>query len=533
MLRTLIGAAYITAWITLFSGCTMPTRSGDLLSRLRNTPDEEEELADARESRWAERSAENDGEIDSTLASYMDRNSRTDSGAQPESASRRESASAQQSPGLDAATLFLIESELRDAPAPERERWMAYLQTIDPKTVPYVLQARRMSVDASGGMPPGPQAIPGSPDQGERQPQVAASGMPRARAGAGGAMSQMQLNAPDPGASSMVITPAGGQQTPVSQEYVFNDNQSRTPQPGRTAAPGQTEAPGQTQGPLPRISPSPYGQASDVAMNDSAVMRTNFEPGDNLQNQPISSGQDAYLQEALQRVIALTEAEVAARDPGYTEQERMDYLKRQVALRMLYFMSEQPHLAQQAIPDVSQADQEFWTELFWAVSDYFDVASTPDPADRAALAAAQLESAGQQLQEQARLELWNTSFSHKITSFGNFERYDRDEFRAGQPVLLYAELKNFHSEPMNNGYFRTQLKSHIEIRRGGVDGQRIDYNSFDPTEDLCRAPRKDYFHSYKIELPHDLTPGPYALVLTVEDMLSGKVATEVLDFRIR
>ena len=69
-------------------------------------------------------------------------------------------------------------------------------------------------------------------------------------------------------------------------------------------------------------------------------------------------------------------------------------------------------------------------DLFWSVSNYFDVATTPDAAERAALASAQLASASQHLQQLARLELWNTSFCHKISSFGNFERYDRDEFRA-------------------------------------------------------------------------------------------------------
>ena len=188
-------------------------------------------------------------------------------------------------------------------------------------------------------------------------------------------------------------------------------------------------------------------------------------------------------------MIALTEAEIAASNPGYSEQERMDYIRRHVALRMLYFMSEQPHLAQQAIPDIDSAEQEFWTELFWSVSNYFDVITMPDPAERSALAVAQLASASRHLRHHARLELWNTSFCHKINSFGNFERYDRDEFRAGQQVALYAELRNFHSEPTTTGHFRTLLKSHIEIRRGGIDGERVEngYNTFAPTEDLCRA----------------------------------------------
>jgi hypothetical protein len=45
--------------------------------------------------------------------------------------------------------------------------------------------------------------------------------------------------------------------------------------------------------------------------------------------------------------------------------------------------------------------------------------------------------------------------------------------------------------------------------------------------------RTDYFHSYKIDLPPHLPPGPYALVLSVQDELTGKVASQAINFLIR
>ena len=50
MLRTLIGAIYAAAWITLTPGCTMPSRSADLLSRITDSQDEDD-LSDELRSR--------------------------------------------------------------------------------------------------------------------------------------------------------------------------------------------------------------------------------------------------------------------------------------------------------------------------------------------------------------------------------------------------------------------------------------------------------------------------------------------------
>ena len=137
------------------------------------------------------------------------------------------------------------------------------------------------------------------------------------------------------------------------------------------------------------------------------------------------------------------------------------------------------------------------------------------------------------MQHAARLELRNVSFCYKINSFGSFDRYERDEFRAGQPVLLYAEVNNFESQPTTTGLYKTRLRSHIEVRRGNAQGDIVEQNDFPATEDLCRNLRSDYFHSYKIDLPQHLTPGPYTLVLAVEDELGGKVAIQSINFLIR
>jgi hypothetical protein len=243
--------------------------------------------------------------------------------------------------------------------------------------------------------------------------------------------------------------------------------------------------------------------------------------------------QGPYWQETLQRLTSLVEAEAAATQPGLSDAERIKFIKRQVWLRMLYLMAEQPQRAQSAIPGLNPAEQEFWTALFWAVSNYFDVQSMPEAGERAALTLQQLQYAQSRLQQSAALQLRNVNFCYKINSFGNFDSWQRDEFRPGQPVLLYAEISNFESRPQQNGYFTTRLKSDIEIRRGRADGELVESNSLPVTEDACRSVRSDYFHSYTIDLPPHLTPGPYTLILRVRDEFSGKSAMHPIGFLIR
>jgi hypothetical protein len=446
-------------------------------------------------------------------------------------------------PVTDAATLMLIETELRDAPAEERREWMEYLRTVDPAMVPYILQSRRMAMNSEasgnsmtagsardrGGMNVSPPvaAHPG-------QSPLTAGGGPRSNLNSYIASpGQMQLNAPEPAGRMPIVsgvTPFG--RPPVQSTTYAAPHNNGSVQQLNGIAQSNYSGMQSAAAELPVISPNVAGGTSRQSAHfDTAPVQAANETQDLTTIAPQPQG--AYLQEELQRLIALFQAEVAAAHPGLSESEKLDYVRRHVYLRMLYLIAEQPQLAQQAVPGLSPSEQEFWTELFWAMSNYFDAQSVPDAGDRAALTVTQLAAAQRQLQHAARLELRNVSFCYKINSFGSFDRYERDEFRAGQPVLLYAEVGNFESQPTTAGLYKTRLRSHIEIRRGNAQGEIVEQNDFPATEDLCRNLRSDYFHSYKIDLPQHLTPGPYSLVLGVEDELGGKVAIQSIDFLVR
>jgi len=160
----------------------------------------------------------------------------------------------------------------------------------------------------------------------------------------------------------------------------------------------------------------------------------------------------------LQQLISVAEAEISQLQPGSTPAEKQHYIERHVYLRMLYLMANQHERALEAIPGIDPADQEFWQQTFWAVANYFDQEAIPDQADRATQTVTQLRQATARLQEKANLSLKNVAFCHKINSFGSYERFERDEYTPGRPVLVYSEIENFTSELTADGMYRTLLK---------------------------------------------------------------------------
>ncbi len=247
------------------------------------------------------------------------------------------------------------------------------------------------------------------------------------------------------------------------------------------------------------------------------------------------------LEEELAQVVAAMQKDVAKLRfaDQTTPEQKHAYIQKHVYLRMLYLMAGHEARAVAAIPDIPAPDQEFWQQTFWAMSNYFDIESMPQDDYRATQTIAQLRTAIQKLQENARLELRNVAFCHKITSFGNFDRFPRDEFGPGQPVLVYAEVANFKSTPTtlpnkpNETAYRTQLKSSIEVHRLGPNGELVERFDFEPTEDLCHNHRRDYFHSYEFTIPQRISLGPHVMTLTVEDQLSRKIATYSLNFMVQ
>lgn len=370
------------------------------------------------------------------------------------------------------------------------------------------------------------QVLPGQPDsQYQHLEQIAAS---RAQSFGHSAMySRDSMNGADDNA--VVPTAASGARTGDPRQRQNQAAQVAT-QPASLQPPGLPVPPG--------ADPHPPAGRDVATRRDAAIAGTSRQRtmSERFGVPPINSSRDVSASkwyEELHRLISIAEAEAAQMSIGTTEEEKQQYLQKQAYLRMLYLMGGQQERALEAIPGLDAADQEFWQQMFWAVANYFDYEAMPYADDRATQTVAQLRSAVHRLQENAKLELSNVVFCHKIASFGNYERFDRDEFSPGQPVLVYAEADNFKSEPTADGQFRTILRSTIEIYKAGSNGDLVERYSFPATEDLCRNHRRDYFHSYEFSIPQRISLGPHVLKLTVEDQLSQKVATYSLNFTVK
>lgn len=234
-------------------------------------------------------------------------------------------------------------------------------------------------------------------------------------------------------------------------------------------------------------------------------------------------------QAELDQLIARAERELAALSPRNAD-TASEYRRLQVHLRFLYLLARHPEQALTVIPALDPADQEYWQEMVWAITNSLDPDEQVSPRERAAQTIPRINNALRRLREQADLSIRNTAFCEEISYYGNYKRFPREEFVPGQPVLLYAEIENFRSEPSPTGEYRTLLRSLVEIY--GPTGKLVWYKSFPATEDLCRNPRRDYFHNYQFSIP-DRPLGPHTLKLTVVDELSGKQATSTIKFMLK
>jgi hypothetical protein len=484
--------------------------------------------------------------------------------------------------GHDPATLAYIEQELRDATPEERATQLSNLKGLHPEAVRQILRSRRMALRSVEKQHEQELAAKraNTYNQGEIQtvageaPAPDAANQRRGNVGEGlGTVSAWSRQSADnrtamqPAAAQTTDktnwpqnapgpTPAqGAGQPPVGHSAGFRVD----PQADGRAAAGFAAV---RQGPAPSTAPAgssssspgqsapgqynvvPAGGASTAPPRSSALNKAAVAVATPMSTGQVgptaangasleSSAAGGPAREQLTRLISAAEAEAFEIQSGETEPEKQAYIEKQVYLRMLYLMSGQQERAVQAIPGLEPADQEFWQQTFWGLTNYFDASSMPSAADRAAQTVTQMTNAVLRLQEKAKLELRNVTFCHKISSFGNYEKYARDEFSPGQEVLLYAEVANIHSEPITDGKFKTNLKSTIEIYRHGTQGELLDRFDFPETVDICRTHRRDYFHSYQLTIPAKLALGPHVLKLSVEDQLSRRVGTYSLNFMVK
>jgi len=110
----------------------------------------------------------------------------------------------------------------------------------------------------------------------------------------------------------------------------------------------------------------------------------------------------------------------------------------------------------------------------------------------------------------------------RVVTFGVYDEMTVEDFIAGRTMqtIVYAEVRNFRSEPTDDGQHRTRLATRLEVLT--ATGQSIWERAEPEIVDKCRGRRTDFFIAQRITLPPTMPAGEYVLKVLVEDSLSGK-----------
>lgn len=246
----------------------------------------------------------------------------------------------------------------------------------------------------------------------------------------------------------------------------------------------------------------------------------------------------------LEALISNAEREVAQLKPGMGDDAATrDYIENNVYLRMLYLMSgqqDQKARAWEPIVGIAPAQQGFWQDTFFGITNYFDRNPELMSGERFGQTVKSFAHATSELRKAANLEVGDIAFCSGITNFGNYKRFETYKFEPGQHVALYAEIRNFVSQSTDDNNYRALLQSTIEFLTPGRDGPLSGRTVSDPgpwklepTEDLCKYPRNDFYIAYEFDIPRNLPQGPYVLKLTVTDQLGEKVSESTVNFVVQ
>ena len=219
------------------------------------------------------------------------------------------------------------------------------------------------------------------------------------------------------------------------------------------------------------------------------------------------------------------------RKPDGTPINLQQYQRRQVDLRLLYLVADQPGSAVQAIDELPAAEQNFWQELMLAMAEYRSQ-NGETVEERMTSTTTQLRSAVRQLTPLAALRIRRFEICSRIHSFGRVDPFQSDKVDPGQPLLLYAEVENFTTELTPAGNHRTQFEAELKLYEEGNTKPK-ETISLPNISDEATSERSDYYQSFELSLPSHLKSGQYFIRLRLRDRVSGKTAESTVEFQVR
>lgn len=160
-----------------------------------------------------------------------------------------------------------------------------------------------------------------------------------------------------------------------------------------------------------------------------------------------------------------------------------------------------------------------------------DTAPAPvDPVPVPAAPPATLVSVQTPLPIEPSLAVRNACFASRVRAWGVVDRFPEAVFRPGQDVIVYFELDAPAVRPAATGH-ATSVDTLFRLVT--ADGRQIAQWDFEPIDETCHAPRRDYFLRYILRIPDSAPVGPCRLEFMVTDLVAG-IATPVrLDLEVR
>jgi hypothetical protein len=127
------------------------------------------------------------------------------------------------------------------------------------------------------------------------------------------------------------------------------------------------------------------------------------------------------------------------------------------------------------------------------------------------------------------LAVVNPCFASRVRGWGAVDRFDTSSFQPGQELIVYFELEDLVGDESPEGH-TTRIDTSLQLVAD--DGRRLHEWRFEPLEETCRAPRRDYFARYVLRIPADMPAGACRLDLAVTDTVGHATAHATLPLEI-
>jgi len=213
-------------------------------------------------------------------------------------------------------------------------------------------------------------------------------------------------------------------------------------------------------------------------------------------------------------------------------QANPDDLEKQLALRLLYVVDNQPEKALAEIPGTNAPTQAIVQKLMRTI-----LTAAKSKGREPSAAATQLLDSVEELRKLLRahadVQIPAVKLCTRVEGYGVYDEVKTASFQTGQRnrVIVYSEVKNFRVEPTEDNQYRVLLAQRIKILDS--EGKTVYETRDDDVPYTSRRPIEDFFLVQLVELPTSLSPGKYLLRVYVEDKLAGKASENQLELTIR